>query len=331
MAGAVPRDAARKMVIVTEQIHPIGLELLAREVDVVHPPDLRPETLAGLVADVSGLVVRLAKVTADLLARAERLEVIGKHGVGIDNIDVVAASARGIPIVSTPNANDESVAEHALTLMLVLARQVRECERGFRAGRFYPTRDSTAIVDLSGKTLGIVGVGRIGARLAGICSRAFGMRVLAYDPYVSAERAAELGVELSDLAELLASADFVSVHTPSTLATRGLIDAAALAGMKRTAYLVNCARGGIVDETALAEALETGRIAGAGLDVFVAEPPDLDHPLYRQPNLVCTPHVAGGSRDALELMARMVAEDVLRVLRGEPAQNVANRDLLSKP
>jgi D-3-phosphoglycerate dehydrogenase len=319
---------ARKMVIVTEQIHPAGVELLAREVEVVRPHDFRPDTLAEIVPDASGMIVRLAKVTADLLERAERLEVIGKHGVGIDNVDVGAASLRGIPIVTTPNANDEAVAEHALALMLVLARQIRECERGFRAGRFFQTRDGATITDLVGKTLGIVGVGRIGARLAGICARAFGMRVLAYDPYVSADRAAELGVEPRDLASLLAESDFVSIHTPLTPATRGLIGAAELAGMKRTAFLVNCARGGIVDEAALAEALEAGYLAGAGLDVFVAEPPSLDHPLYQLPNLVCTPHVAGGSQDALELMARMVAEDVLRVLRGEPARNVANRDLL---
>ena len=321
----------RKQVIVTEQIHPVGIEILAREVEVVRPPDLRPETLAGLIPGASGIVVRLAKVTADLLARAERLEVIGKHGVGIDNIDVGAASVRGIPIVTTPNANDEAVAEHALTLMLVLARQVRETERGLRAGRFFPTRDGATIVDLAGKTLGIVGVGRIGARLAGICSRAFAMRVLAFDPYVTPERAAELGVELRDLASLLAESDFVSVHTPLTSATRGLIGAAELAGMKRTAYLVNCARGGIVDEAALAEALEASWIAGAGLDVFVSEPPDLGHPLYQLPNLVVTPHVAGGSQDALELMARMIADDVLRVLRGESGLNVANRGLLRMP
>jgi phosphoglycerate dehydrogenase-like enzyme len=166
-----------------------------------------------------------------------------------------------------------------------------------RAGRFFPTRDGATIADLAGKTLGIVGVGRIGARLAGICSRAFDMRVLAYDPYITPERATELGVEMRDLPDLLAEADFVSVHTPLTPSTRGLIGAPELAGMKRTAYLVNCARGGIVDEAALAEALEASWIAGAGLDVFEKEPPDLGHPLYQLPNLVVTPHVAGGSQD----------------------------------
>jgi D-3-phosphoglycerate dehydrogenase len=315
-------------VIVTEPIHEAGIQLLAGQVEIVRPASVDQAALAALIPDASAIIVRLATVPADLLAKAGKLLIIGKHGVGVDNIDLAAAAERGIVVTNTPIATEGSVAEHALTMMLVLARRLRECEQGTRANRFFATRDSTYVEDLGGKTLGIVGVGRIGTRLAEICRLGLRMRVLACDPYVSDERLAAMGAERRDLTDLLAEADFVSVHVPLTDSTRGLIGATQLATMKSTAFLLNCARGGIVDELALAEALEAGRIAGAGLDTFAVEPPDPAHPLFSVPNVVLTPHVAGGSRDALRLTAITVAEEVLAVLRGDAPRFVVNKAVL---
>lgn len=312
----------RKRVLVTEQIHPSGLRRLAEEVEVVTPDGAGLEALVG---NVHGLVVRIARIDAALLERAACLEVIGKHGIGVDNIDVAAATRRGIPIVFTPGTNDQAVAEHALMLMLMLAKRVQETSRALREGRFAAVRGEPTGVELRGRTLGLIGVGRIGGRLATMCRQAFDMRVLAYDPYVGPERAATLGVELVDeLPRLLEAADFVSVHTPLTPETRGLIGAPELARMKPTAYLVSCARGGIVDEAALLAALRAGQIAGAGLDVFEKEPPDPTHPLFHPDNVVATPHVAGGTADALEAVALLVAEEVLAVLRGERPRHLVN-------
>jgi D-3-phosphoglycerate dehydrogenase len=314
-----PESRTRPRVLVTETIHPVGVERLAREADVIHLPDRPGETIDQHLPDVDGVVVRTARLTAERIGRARRLRVIGKHGVGVDNVDVAAATARGIAIVSTPGANAEAVAEHALTLMLVLARRIPVTERMLRAGQFDAARAQLLAVDLHGKTLGLIGLGNIGARLAAMCRAALAMRVLAFDPYVRPERGTELGVELvSDLAPLLRESDVISLHVPLTLETRGIVGTAELGQVKPTAILINCARGGLVDEEALAAALTAGRLAGAGLDVFAEEPPRPDHALFRlDANVVLTPHVAGGSVEALRRMAETVAEDVLRVLRGE--------------
>jgi len=312
----------RKRVLVTEPIHPSGVRRLAEEVEVVTPEGASLDVLLG---DVHGVVVRIAKIGAGLLERAPHLEVIGKHGIGVDNIDVEAATRRGIPIVFTPGTNDEAVAEHALMLMLMLAKRVQETSRALREGRFATVRAEPTGIDLKGRTLGLIGVGRIGSRLAAMCRLALDMRVLAYDPYVAPERAAALGVELvRDLGPLLAAADFVSVHTPLTPETRGLIGARELAQMKPTAYVITCARGGIVDESALLAALRAGQVAGAGLDVFESEPPDPASPLFQMDNVVATPHVAGGTMEALEAMGLLVAEEVLAVLRGERPRYLVN-------
>jgi D-3-phosphoglycerate dehydrogenase / 2-oxoglutarate reductase len=309
----------RARVLVTEAIHPIGVEVLAREVEVVNLPERPGETVAQHLPIVDGVLVRTARLTAPLLETAPGLKIIGKHGVGIDNIDVVAARRLGIPIVSTPGANAEAVAEHALTLMLMVARQIQVTSRLLKNGQFDAARSLPLATDLSGKTLGLVGLGNVGTRLAAMCRSALAMRVLAYDPYVRPERAAELGVELvSELGPLFDAADVVSIHVPLTPETRGIVGVKELARLKPSAILVNCARGGLVDEAALLAALRTGQLAGAGLDVFEEEPVPPDHPFLTLVNVVATPHVAGGSREALQLMAETVALDILRVLRGEP-------------
>lgn len=309
---------ARPRILITEPIHPIGVERLAREGEVIDLPKRPGESIDQHLPEVDALVVRTAKIDARRLDRAPRLRVIAKHGVGVDNIEVEAALARGIVVTSTPGANAEAVAEHALTLMLMLARQIPASSRLLLEGKWGEARGVALSADLRGKTLGLVGLGNIGGRLAEMARAGLGMRVLAYDPYARPERAAELGVELvPDLEPLLEAADVVSVHTPLTPETRGIIGAAALERMKPTAILINCARGGLVDEDALLAALNAGKLAGAGLDVFVAEPPPLDHPLLRHERVVVTPHVAGGSEEARQLTAETLAEDVLRVLHGQ--------------
>ena len=305
-------------VLVTEGIHPIGIERLAREAELIYLPERPGETVDQHLSTVDGIVVRTARLSADRLQSAARLKVIGKHGVGVDNIDVAAARARGIAVVFTPGVNSQAVAEHALTLMLMLARKIPTASRMIRDGQFDQARRSLMAMDLHGKTLGLVGLGQVGRRLATMCRLALAMRVLAFDPYVTLEQARDLDVELvAELSPLLRPADVVSIHAPLTPETRGIVGRDALALMKPTAYLINCARGGLVDEDALLAALRARQIAGAGLDVFVDEPTPPDHPLLHLENVVATPHVAGGSEEALRLMAETVVDDVLRVLRGE--------------
>jgi D-3-phosphoglycerate dehydrogenase len=304
-------------VVVTERMDPSGLALLREHADLVELFERRGEPIEQHLGDVEALVVRVMPVTADRIAAAPHLKVIGKHGIGVDNVDLDAARARGIPVVFTPGANDEAVAEHTLTLMLMLARKMERLVALARAGEFDQGRRAADGTDLRGKTLGLIGVGRIGGRVAQICRGCFSMRVLAHDPYISPERARELGVELAPIDDVVRAADFLSVHTPLTAETRNVVSRERIALMKPDAFVVNCARGGLVDEAALVEALRAGRIGGAGVDVFEREPPPVDHPLLALPNAIVTSHVAGSSRESLEAMSRMVAEEVLAVLRGE--------------
>lgn len=319
---------SRPTVVVAERMDPIAVQLLAAEAELVELYDRPGETIEQHLPRADALIVRIAKITGDLIALAPRLKVIGKHGIGVDNIDVPAATRRGVHVVFTPGSNQEAVAEHTLLLMLMLARRVEELAALSRAGQFNLGRDLPPGVDLLGKTLGLVGMGRIGGRLAEIGRAAFSMRVLAFDPYADAARARTLGVELAGTLEaVLREADFVSIHAPLTAETRHIVDAARLKQMKASAFLFNCARGGLVDEQALAEALKSGTIAGAGIDVWAEEPPPADHPLLRLPNCVVTPHVAGGSIEARRETARMVAEETLRVLRGEAPRHSYNPEL----
>ncbi|MBI2939768.1 MAG: hydroxyacid dehydrogenase [Chloroflexi bacterium] len=312
----------RLCILITEPIHAVGVALLARESEAIYLPDRPGETVDQHLPDVHGVVVRTARIDAVRLARAPKLRVVGKHGVGVDNIDVAAARAQSVEVIFTPGTNDNAVADHTVMLLLMLAHQIERAQALLRAGRFDDARRTMRGADLRGKTLALVGVGRIGSRVAAICRQSFGMRVLAFDPYVDERRARELGVELwPDLVGMLGEADFVSLHTPLTPETRGIVGERELAALHPTAILVNCARGGLVDEGALAEALRAGRLAGAGLDVFAQEPPPPDHPLLHLDNVIVSPHIAGQTEDAARAMATLVAEEVLRVLRGEPARH----------
>jgi D-3-phosphoglycerate dehydrogenase len=269
---------------------------------------LKGDELAEAVASADGLVVRSeTKVTSQLLEAAGRLRVIGRAGVGVDNIDVPSATQRGVVVMNAPDGNTMTTAEHALALLLALARRVPQGDASLKAGRW--ERKKFVGVELRGKTLGVVGLGRIGRVVA---SRALGfeMRVVAFDPFVAPEQLREQGVEIATLEEVCSRADFITVHTPLTPETRGIIGAREFARMKQGVRVINCARGGLVDERALYEAIKDGRVAGAALDVFEEEPPPADHPLLNLEEVVVTPHLGASTKEAQEGVAVIVAEQM---------------------
>ncbi|MFQ5834533.1 MAG: hydroxyacid dehydrogenase [bacterium] len=318
----------RKKVLIVQPIHESGIKLLRKEVDVILAPDSSVETVCKEIKGIHGVIVRTAPFTREIIESADKLEVIGRHGVGIDNIDIEAASRRGIPVVNTPNANMVSVAEHTMGFILALAKRLVISDKATR-GENFAIREEFAAVDLDGKTLGIVGAGRVGSTLAKKCKAAFNMRLLAYDPYLSPEKAKEMGVSLCDsLPELLKESDFVSIHVPLTKDTRDLIGEKELKLMKPTAFLINVARGGIVGEKALAKALKEKWIAGAATDVFSQEPPAPDNPLLKIENIILSPHMAALTKECVIRMATGVAEGVLDVLRGNKPKYIANLDFL---
>lgn len=311
-------------IVVADKISERGLELLREPGwEVVLPA---PEALGAELADADGLVVRSAtRVTAQLLEQAPRLRVLGRAGVGVDNISLEAATRRGVLVMNTPGGNATSVAEHTLALVLALARAVPRLNSATHAGRW--EKSSALGMELRGKALGLIGLGRVGNEVAQR-ARALEMRVLACDPYISEQVAQEAGVELVPLDELLARSDIVSLHTSLSPSTAGMINAATLAKMKRGALLVNTARGDLVDEAALAEALRTGRLAGAGLDVFAVEPPR-ESPLLGLPNVIATPHVAGSTAEAQEEVGTEIAQQVRDFLAEGVIRNAVNLPTLS--
>src|SRR5215204_3816150 len=271
-------------------------------------PGLAPAELQAALKDCEGLIVRSeTKVTAELLESANSLRVIGRAGVGVDNIDVSAATIRGIVVMNAPDGNTITTAEHTLALLISLARSIPQASSSLKAGRW--DRKKFIGVELQGKTLGIVGLGRIG-RVVASRARAMGMLIVAYDPFIAPEQARDLEIELAALDEVYARADFLTVHTPLTPETRGLVDREALGKMKKGARIINCARGGLVDEEALYEALTSGAIAGAALDVFTQEPPPADHKLLQLDQVIVTPHLGASTKEAQEGVAFTVAEQM---------------------
>jgi len=314
-------------VLVTENIHAVGWETLKKEADAVAWPGQEKQPLLEAVKDAQAILVRVAKLTPEVIQAAPHLKVIGKHGVGYDNINIPAATARGVIVTNTPLANSTSVAEHALALLLAVARRIGESERDLVRGAVRAQKVYQG-VELSGKVMGVIGLGSAGLRLARMTGNGLGMRVLGFDPYKEPwpdgiERCREVG-------PLLAQADFISIHVPLTKETTNLIGRDALPKMKSTAILVNTARGGIVDEAAVADAVKAGRLAGAGLDVVVDEPLKPSHPLNGVPNIILTPHMAGVTEEAMMRMAQDAAEDILRVLRGERPKFPVNKELVKR-
>ncbi|WP_339950789.1 phosphoglycerate dehydrogenase [uncultured Albimonas sp.] len=281
-----------------------------------------PEKLAEIIGNYDGLAIRSAtKATADLLAKADNLKVIGRAGIGVDNVDIPAASAKGIVVMNTPFGNSITTAEHAIAMMFACARQIPEADASTRAGKWEKSKFMG--VEITGKTLGILGCGNIGSVVA---SRAIGlkMKVVAYDPFLSHERAQELGVEkFDDLEALLARADFVTLHMPKTPQTANILSAERIAKMKPGARLVNCARGGLVDEEAVAKALHEGRLAAAAFDVFDKEPAK-ENVLFSAPNCVCTPHLGAATSEAQENVALQVAEQMSDYLMKGAISNAIN-------
>jgi D-3-phosphoglycerate dehydrogenase len=311
-------------VLISDALSPAAVQIFKdRGIEVDFQPNLGKDKdkLADIIGNFDGLAIRSAtKVTAKILERAKNLKVIGRAGIGVDNVDIPAATARGVIVMNTPFGNSITTAEHAVSLMLALARQIPEADTSTRAGKW--EKNKFMGVEIFGKTLGVIGCGNIGSIVA---DRAIGlkMKVIAYDPFLSPERAMDLGVEKVELAELFKRADFITLHTPLTDKTRNVIDAAALKTMKKGVRIINCARGGLVDEAALADALKSGQVAGAAFDVFVEEPAT-QNPLFSLTNVVCTPHLGAATSEAQENVALQVAEQMADYLLRGAITNAIN-------
>jgi D-3-phosphoglycerate dehydrogenase len=313
---------ARRRVLVKEKIGDSGVALLREHFDVDLGVDWSEEDLAGRIGEYDGIVIRSAtKMTAELIGRAERLSVIGRAGVGVDNVDVEAATRRGIVVANAPESNVVTAAEHTMALLLALARHIPEAYVSLTDGRWERSRFSG--VELYEKTLGVLGFGRIG-QLVAHRARGFGMRVLAFDPFVSAERYRELGVDKADTVEdIYEQADFITVHLPKTPDTQGFVDEAAFARMRDGVRILNVARGGLIDEAALQQALDSGKVAGAALDVFESEPMT-EHPLFGYPNVVVTPHLGASTAEATDRAGYQSAEQVVAALTGGVVSTAVN-------
>jgi D-3-phosphoglycerate dehydrogenase len=314
-------------VLVAEKIADAGIELLREQFDVTALPGWSADELQANIGEFDGLVVRSAtKVTADVVDAATNLKVIGRAGVGVDNVDLDAASRRGIVVVNAPTSTVASVAEHALALMFALARNVHRGDATMRAGAW--ERSKLGGVELAGRTLAVLGMGRIGQQLAER-ARALGMQVVGYDPYLTPDRFARIGVEHAEtLEQALSLGDVVSLHMPLTDATRNLVGVEQLAQMKPGARLINTARGGLVDLDALYAALESGQLAGAGLDVYPTEPPP-PHPLFERDDVVLTPHLAASTAEAQERAGIATAEQVAAALSGGVVTTAVNIPAMS--
>jgi D-3-phosphoglycerate dehydrogenase len=311
-------------VLVSDSLAPQGLEILehARGIELDYAPGVAPAELLERVREAEGLVIRSGtKVTREVLERAEKLRVIGRAGIGVDNVDVNAATERGVVVVNTPSGNNVTTAEHAIALLVSLARHVPQATASMKAGKW--EKNAFTGMELSNRTLGVIGLGNIGRVVAQI-AQGIGMRVVAYDPHLPEEIASKLDIELLPLDELFARADALTVHVPKTKETTGLLGADAFAKCRKGVLVVNAARGGVVDEKALLAALESGQVGGAALDVFVTEPPAADDPLVSHPKVICTPHLGASTEQAQLNVAIQVAEQVRDYLTTGEIRNGVN-------
>ncbi len=315
-------------VLISDKMDPNAARIFAErgcDVDVITGKS--PEELKAIIGQYDGLAIRSAtKVTGEILAAATNLKVIGRAGIGVDNVDIPKASAQGVVVMNTPFGNSITTAEHAIALIMALARQLPEADRRTQAGEW--PKNAFMGVEVTGKTLGLIGAGNIGSIVA---SRAQGlkMKVVAYDPFLTPDRAVELGIEKVDLGTLLERADFITLHTPLTDDTRNILSRERLEQAKPGVRIVNCARGGLVDEAALKDLLDSGHIAGAALDVFATEPPAKDHPLFGTPGFICTPHLGASTTEAQVNVALQVAEQMADFLVDGGVTNALNMPSLS--
>ncbi len=311
-------------VLVADRLERDGLAVLQKErglkVDV--KAGLSPEELVEIIPPYDAVIVRSGThLTKEVIEAARNLKVIGRAGVGVDNVDLETATKRGIIVMNTPEGNTTATAEHTITLMLALARKVPQAYVSLVQGKW--RREEFMGTELQGKTLGILGLGRIGREVARRAGQGFGMKVLAYDPFITEESAKPLGVVFSDLKKLLKEADFITLHTPLTPETEHLIDRGAFQAMKRGVRIINCARGGIVDEKALLQAIQSGKVAGAALDVFEKEPPNRN-PLLKRPEVIATPHLGAATHEAQENVSVAVARQVIDALHNRAIRNAVN-------
>lgn len=313
-------------ILVSDSIHSAGIEILKRAGSVEEATNLTKEQLLQKVKEADALVVRSAtQVTREVLSAGKKLRVIGRAGIGVDNIDVPSATERGIIVVNAPEASTITVAEHTIGLMLALARKISAASASTKAGKW--EKKKFMGVELRGKTLGIIGLGRIGSQVAQK-ARAFEMSIVAYDPYINEKTAKALGVKIVALKELFAVSDFITIHVPLTEQTKALIDKDEIAQMKSGVYLINCSRGGIISESALYEAMVSGKVAGAALDVFEKEPP-AGSPLLTLENFVATPHLGASTEEAQHYASTIVCEEVVKVLLNQPPKYAVNMPVLA--
>lgn len=316
--------------VLTQALCPEGMEMLKDKASIYIADHGDPNTYLDEMADADALIVRIASCNKQVIEQSENLKVIGRTGVGYDSVDVEAATKAGIPVVITPGANNRSVAEHAVGLMFAVAKNIVEAQQETAKGN-WNIRDSKKAFELSGKKAGFIGLGAIGRETQKIC-KVIGMKTAGYDPYLTEEALEELGCEYyEDYKHLLKDCDIISIHVPLTEDTKNMIDRAELAVMKPSAIVINCSRGGIINENALAEALNKGIIAGAGIDVFTEEPPKMDHPLLTAANIVYSPHSAAQTKEAVIHMAQMCVNGCLAVLNGEKWPYVANPEVYQHP
>lgn len=317
-------------VVVSDNMDPAGLALLqvAGDVRLTAPGKMERADLLKAIADADALIIRSGtQVDSELLAAAEKLRIVGRAGVGVDNVDLAAATARGVIVMNAPAANTIATAEHAFALLLSLMRHVPQGHASLAEGQW--ARKAYTGAELRGKTLGIVGIGRIG-REVGTRALAFAMRVVSYDPFMPDDTAREMGFEpVATLETLLAQSDIVTLHALVTPDTINMLNANTLAYMKDDARLVNVARGKLVDESALVAALDSGKLAGAALDVYAQEPPEPGNSLIGHPKVIHTPHLAASTIEAQTLVSTLIVEQVLDALRGQPPREVVNREVLS--
>jgi len=316
------KQAGRLRVLVKEKIGNSGIDLLKQHFDVEIGTDWSDEQLSERIGEFDGILIRSAtKMTAELIERGTRLRAIGRAGVGVDNVDVPAATKRGIVVANAPESNVVTAAEHTMALLLALARNIPQAYESLIAGKW--DRSKYSGVELYEKTLGIIGFGRIG-QLVAQRARGFGMRVLAFDPFVSAERYRDLGVEKADSPEsIYAQADFITIHLPKTPETEGFLGAEAFAAMRKGARVLNVARGGLIDEAALKDALDSGKLGGAALDVFPSEPMT-ENPLFGYPNVIVTPHLGASTAEATDRAGYQSAEQVVAALTGGVVSTAVN-------
>lgn len=317
-------------VLLTDEIRDVGIKKFEEEgIEVILAENPKPETIEAIVQDFDAMISRNTFIDEKIMAKAKKLKVIASHGTGTDHIDVKEATKRNIYVVNTPGANAQGVAELSIGLMINLSHRIIEGDSALKIYHDYYLRHKLVGHDLNKRTVGILGLGNVGIRLAKICKYGFDMTVLGYDPYVSANQMDAIGIIKKDnLEELLKESDFVSINCPACSENFHLIDINLLKLMKPTAYIINCARGQLVDEEALYQALKENIIAGAAVDVYEHEPPCTDNPIFKLPNFISTPHIATNTEESIDKMSLMSAVDIIHVLKNEPQlANVVNKDL----